>query len=159
MARPTKFVEFKFCKSCHKELNYKNFRIVKPLTKGPNKDKLVAWTDIKGGKRFGKCKDCEVNRARDRYLDNPIPQMLSNSRIKDNKCPVLGNKFEMDYKNGKSKNLSPSLDRIIPKKGYVYGNLVIVSDIVNRLKSDETLEDMEKILKFYTKKNNKNNNI
>ena len=28
----------------------------------------------------------------------------------------------------------------------------IVSDIVNRLKSDATLEDMEKILKFYTKK-------
>ena len=159
MARPTKFVEFKICKSCHKELNYKNFRIVKPLTKGPSKGKLVAWTDIKGGKRFGKCKDCEVNRARDRYLDNPIPQMLSNSRIKDNKCPVLGNKFEMGYKNGKSKNLSPSLDRIIPKKGYVYGNLVIVSDIVNRLKSDATLKDMEKILKFYTKKNNKYNNI
>jgi hypothetical protein len=46
MARPTKFVEFKFCKSCHKELNHKNFRIVKPLTKGPNKGKLVGWTDI-----------------------------------------------------------------------------------------------------------------
>ena len=58
----------------------------------------------------------------------------------------------MGYKNGKSKNLSPSLDRIIPKKGYVYGNLVIVSAIVNRLKSDATLEDMAKILKFYTKR-------
>ena len=85
MARPTKFVEFKFCKSCHKELNYKNFRIVKPLTTGANKGKLVAWTDIKGGKRFGKCKDCELNRARDRYSDNPIPQMLSNSRIRAKK--------------------------------------------------------------------------
>ena len=31
-------------------------------------------------------------------------------------------------------------------------NLVIVTDIVNPLKSDATLEDMEKILKFYTKK-------
>ena len=85
MVRPTKFVEFKFCKSCHKELEYINFRIVKPLTKGPNKGKLVAWTDIKGGKRFSKCKDCEKNRARDRYLDNPIPQMLSNSRIRAQK--------------------------------------------------------------------------
>ena len=180
MARPAKFIEFKLCKSCNRELNYKNFRTVKPLASGPNKGKLVAWTDIKGGRRFGKCNDCEVTRARDRYLDNPIPQMLSNSRIraqkksiphtidasylekiwpKDNKCPVLGNKFEMGYKNGKSKNLSPSLDRIIPKKGYVYGNLVIVSDIVNRLKSDAKLEDMEKILKFYTKRTNNNSNI
>ena len=65
----------------------------------------------------------------------------------------------MGYKNGKSKNFSPSLDRIITKKGYVYGNLVIISDIVNRLKSDATLEDMEKILKFYTKKINKYNII
>ena len=45
----------------------------------------------------------------------------------------------MGYKNGKSKNLSPSLDRIVPKKGYIPGNLVIVSDIVNRLKSDASL--------------------
>ncbi|MDC1169271.1 hypothetical protein OAT14_02405, partial [Candidatus Pelagibacter ubique] len=131
-------------------------------------------------KRFNKCKDCEVNRARNRYSTNPIPQMLSNSRIrakrkgilhtinteyleliwpKDNRCPVLGNLFEMGYKNGKSKNLSPSLDRIVPKKGYIPGNLVIVSDIVNRLKSDASLEDMEKILKFYTNKINKINNI
>ncbi len=107
--------------------------------------------------------------------------MLSNSRIrakrkgilhtintkylqliwpKDNRCPVLGNLFEMGYKNGKSKNLSPSLDRrIVPKKGYIPGNLFIVSDIVNRLKSDASLEDMEKILKFYTNKTNKINNI
>ena len=85
MVRPTKFVEFKFCKSCYKELNYKKFRIVKLLTKGLNKGKLVAWTDIKGGKRLNKCKDCELKRARDRYSDNPIPQMLSNSRIRAKK--------------------------------------------------------------------------
>jgi len=85
MARPTKFIEFKLCKSCNRNLNYKNFRIVKPLASGPNKGKLVAWTDIKGGKRFRRCKDCEVTKSRDRYLDNPIPQMLSNSRIRAQK--------------------------------------------------------------------------
>jgi len=50
-------------------------------------------------------------------------------------------------------------DRIILKKGYIQGNLVIVSDIVNRVKSDASLEDMEKILTFYTKKINKINNL
>ena len=64
MARTVKFIEIKLCKSCNKNLNYKNYRIVKPLT-----------------------------------------------------------------------------------------------NIVNRLKSDASLEDMEKILKFYTNKNNKINNI
>ena len=56
----------------------------------------------------------------------------------------------------KNKNLAPSLDRIVPKKGYIKGNLIIVSDIVNRMKQDSTLEDMEKILKYYTKLLKKN---
>ena len=33
----------------------------------------------------------------------------------------------MTIKSGKSKSLAPSLDRIVPKKGYTPGNLVIVS--------------------------------
>ena len=56
----------------------------------------------------------------------------------------------------KVKKLAPSLDRIVPKKGYIKGNLIIVSDIVNRMKQDSTLEDMEKILKYYTKLLKKN---
>ena len=50
MARTVKFIEIKLCKSCNKNLNYKNFRIVKPLTKGPNKGyipgNLVIVSDI-----------------------------------------------------------------------------------------------------------------
>ena len=41
--------------------------------------------------------------------------------------------------------------RYPPKKGYTPGNLVIVSDIVNRVKSDATLEQMGMIFKFYSK--------
>jgi len=57
MGRTVKFIEIKLCKSYNKNLNYKNFRIVKPLTKGPNKGKLAAWTDIQGGKGFNTCKE------------------------------------------------------------------------------------------------------
>tara|TARA_B110000114_G_C14702477_1_gene241885 strand:+ start:298 stop:414 length:117 start_codon:yes stop_codon:yes gene_type:complete len=38
----------------------------------------------------------------------------------------------MGFKYGKSKNRAPSFDRIIAKKDYIQGNLVILSDIVNR---------------------------
>ena len=41
MARTTKFTEFKLCKLCNKELNYKKFRKVNPLKKGPDKGKFV----------------------------------------------------------------------------------------------------------------------
>ena len=44
-----------------------------------------------------------------------------------------------------------SLDRIVPKKSYTPGNLVIVCDIVDFVKSDATLKKMEMIFKFYSK--------
>ena len=68
---------------------------------------------------------------------------------KDNKCPVLNINFEMGYKNKKTKSYAPSLDRIEPKKGYVKGNILVVCDIVNRLKSDASIEDLRKISNFF----------
>ena len=57
----------------------------------------------------------------------------------------------MEYKKGRTNKYAPSLDKIIPEKGYVKGNVVVVSMIVNRLKSDANYKDMEKILKYYLK--------
>ena len=51
MARPTKYVEVKLCNSCRLNVNYKKFRLIKPLTNGTNIVKLVGWTDINGGTR------------------------------------------------------------------------------------------------------------
>ena len=48
-------------------------------------------------------------------------------------------------------NFSPSLDRIIPKKGYVEGNVIIVSDLANRIKADATLDEIKKVVEFYRK--------
>ena len=50
MGMTAKFVEIKLCKTCNQNLNYKKFRKVNQLTKGPNKGKYVGWTDIKDGK-------------------------------------------------------------------------------------------------------------
>jgi len=49
MGMTTKFLEIKLCMTCKESLNYKKFREVKRLTKGPNKGKFVGWTDIKSG--------------------------------------------------------------------------------------------------------------
>ena len=78
MGMTTKFVEIKLCKTCKKNLNYKKFREVKRLTKGPSKGKFVGWTDVKGGKRFSTCSECEKDRFYKRYRSNPIPQLIYN---------------------------------------------------------------------------------
>lgn len=48
-------------------------------------------------------------------------------------CPVLG--VPLSTRDGRSLN-SPSLDRIDPTQGYVQGNCRVVSDHVNRIKSN-----------------------
>ena len=43
---------------------------------------------------------------------------------------------------------SPSLDRINPVKGYVPGNVRVISHKGNRWKSDMVLNDLERLLKY-----------
>lgn len=62
-------------------------------------------------------------------------------------CPVLG--IPLKSQNGKASDNSPSLDRIDSKKGYVKGNVIVVSRRANMLKNDATLEEMGKIYNFY----------
>ena len=46
---------------------------------------------------------------------------------------------------------SPSFDRIYPKKGYIKGNIVIVSNKANRIKTDATVDEIRKVADFYEK--------
>ena len=63
-------------------------------------------------------------------------------------CPALG--IPLEFNGGNlSKDSSPSVDRIDPTRGYVVGNVVIVSNRVNRIKNNSSVEEMEKIINFY----------
>lgn len=46
---------------------------------------------------------------------------------------------------------SPSLDKIIPEKGYIKGNIAIISMRANQLKSNATLAELEKLLVWMRK--------
>ena len=66
-------------------------------------------------------------------------------------CPALGIQMKVGENFKDSKVSAPSLDRLIPKLGYVKGNIVIVSTRANTLKRDATPEELMKIAKFYKK--------
>ncbi len=65
-----------------------------------------------------------------------------NRRIYNESCPILHIKLTHDG----NRDHSPSLDRIIPQKGYVKGNVQVISLRANRIKSDATLEELERIV-------------
>jgi hypothetical protein len=58
-------------------------------------------------------------------------------------CPVLG--IELDWFSPRVAENSPSFDRIDSSKGYVPGNVRIMSWRANRIKNDGTAEEHEKI--------------
>ena len=64
-------------------------------------------------------------------------------------CPVLGIRLECDATRRLSHNrTSPALDRIIPEKGYVKGNVRVISNRANHLKNNGTLEEFRAIVAY-----------
>ena len=61
-------------------------------------------------------------------------------------CPILG--IELDYYAESIQDNSPSFDRVDPSKGYVKGNVVVMSMRANRIKNNGTAEEHEKIAAF-----------
>lgn len=62
------------------------------------------------------------------------------------RCPVLG--LPLVVANGKCAANSPSLDRIDPHRGYVKGNVVVISFRANTIKNDATIEELASVLEW-----------
>ena len=86
--------------------------------------------------------------AKSKSLDFDLtPEFLSS--IWTDKCPVFD--YELDPATDSVDPASPELDRIIPEKGYVKGNVVFLSRRANNLKSNASLEEMERLVKWLYK--------
>jgi hypothetical protein len=64
-------------------------------------------------------------------------------------CPLLGIPLAFDVSSGKQggKDNSPTLDRIDNARGYVPGNVRVISWRANRMKGDATLEELETLVR------------
>ena len=60
------------------------------------------------------------------------------------RCPVL----DVEFVYG-DPDWTYSIDRLDNSKGYVKGNIIIVSNRANRLKNDATKEELQNVLDFY----------
>ena len=78
-------------------------------------------------------------RCRSKSKGLPFDIEISDICIPDI-CPVLGIPIKRD--NIAVKDDSPSLDRIIPELGYVKGNIQVMSQKANTMKSNATPEEL-----------------
>lgn len=88
-----------------------------------------------------------LRQARKRAKAKGLPCTIRPSDIHvPERCPVLG--VELVKNRGQWKNNSYSLDRVNSSMGYVPGNVRVISWWCNYLKSNLTLEQMERMVAY-----------
>jgi hypothetical protein len=73
------------------------------------------------------------------YADIVVPEF----------CPVLGIKLVVGEGNSCGADNSPALDRIDNNVGYVPGNVIVVSHRANRIKTNATVSELQRVASFY----------
>jgi len=99
------------------------------------------------------------NNAKTRATRNNLKFFINKEYLKyiypiDNKCPLFNT--ELKKNNNRFCMNSASLDRIIPKKGYVEGNIMFISFKANIIKNNLTLEELKLLLKNWEIKKKEN---
>lgn len=90
------------------------------------------------------------NNARRRAHVSGVPFTISADDIPTNQsCPICGVPFQRTKGRGMAGKASPSLDRIIPERGYVPGNLVMICKWDNSIKTDAGVERISRVATFY----------
>lgn len=90
-------------------------------------------------------------RAKRRAQEEKLPFDLDPSDIEIPECcPVFG--WKLDIGDGASQDASPSMDKLVPSKGYVKGNVWVISHLANRIKNNATLDQLEAVTAALRKK-------
>ena len=137
-------VEFKVdratCKSCDCSKSRIRYRDINPEEKARRKS-------IRDQRRIANPSHDMWTGAKQRAKENNLPfDLIESDIIVPEICPVLGIPLQIGI--GFRTDDSPSLDKIIPNKGYVKGNIKVISYRANRFKSDALLEEVEKVAAY-----------
>lgn len=138
------------CKPCTRALYYE-----------PTKDKIIEAHRQRRATHNGR--EMERKWQRDRRRTQPMVRMLQEAKVRARKrgmafsitandlrwpaeCPVLG--IAISMAEGPRADCSPSIDRVDTDRGYVPGNVEIISWRANRLKNDATLDELQAIVGY-----------
>jgi len=129
-----------------------------------NIEQFSLQKDNRDGRR-SQCKECTAHYRKDNPVLVQTANMVKNARqrakdknlafnidndfvrsITPSHCPIFNTKLEWSLQRGngpRSLPNSPSLDRIDPERGYVKGNVWIISYRANQIKSDASHEELK----------------
>jgi hypothetical protein len=134
-----------------------------------NRDNPEYWERARAvdKKSYANNPEGKKQRSRDYRAAHPEQYMFTEAKRRSNKrgwyfdleqsdimipevCPVLGIPIFRGYAEGTKAPgpNSPSLDRIDSAKGYVKGNVEVISWRANRIKYDATIQELEAVVAY-----------
>ena len=154
------------CKKCEKWIDLSNFstriRLPSPTTKDVEKQvPTLYYREICKScslKTININKYCSPEKRKELHRKDPRKVMLIHAKARANKkgldfnidlsdivipeiCPLL--KIPIYVSDKKVGPNSPTIDRIVCEKGYIKGNVIVISHKANSAKSDLTLKELE----------------
>ena len=92
---------------------------------------------IRNSKYCAKRREIEFNL---KYTDFELPEL----------CPILGIKLEYGAGNDGNSPYHATLDRIDNTKGYIPGNVMVISRLANAMKNEATFDQLHQFITNYT---------
>lgn len=139
---------YKVCPSCWKKKASRHFGIAISNAKGLSPYCKPCVRQIHRKYRRANIADQLIRTARTRAKASGLKFNLRRGDIEIPKyCPALG--IPLKVGPGVLHHNSPTLDRVECRKGYVRGNVMVVSYLANAIKRDAKPEQIMKVAVFY----------
>jgi len=146
---------YKICEECNQSLNLNKFSLIEKWNPNSDTKNTCKKCSIKIRQTEKLNRDWKVDAARLLYkniksrckrIGKEFSIELEDITI-PKKCPVFG--FDLKREDRQTWMCAPSVDRIDNSKGYIKGNVTVVSRRANILKKDATLEELEQLFNYY----------
>ena len=146
---------YKVCKECNQSLNLNKFSLIEKWNINSGTKDVCKKCSIKIRQTEKLNRDWKVDAAKLLYKNiksrcKRIGREFSielEDIIIPEKCPVFG--FELKREDKQTWMCAPSVDRIDSSKGYIKGNITVVSRRANILKRDATIDELKQLLNYY----------
>lgn len=146
---------YKICDNCEQSLNLNKFSLIEKWNPNSDTKNTCKKCSIKIRQTEKLNRDWKVDAARLLYKNiksrcKRIGREFSielEDIIIPEKCPVFG--FDLKREDKQTWMCTPSVDRVDNSKGYIKGNVTVVSRRANILKKDATLEELEQLFNYY----------
>ncbi|ATS93379.1 endonuclease [Ralstonia phage DU_RP_I] len=124
---------------------------------------------IKDGYRRHICKACTAGKMREWATSNPERALFNAAKARakrtgleftitlddvviPERCPVFETPFVLkDGETAGGTGMAPSLDRVDSRRGYVPGNVAVISSRANRIKNNATPEELQALASYASK--------